>query len=455
MEVTIVSLSLLGWIPVSASLFMFFKPIRALTLAYLIGWLLLPVDSVNLRGFWDVDKVLATNIGVLIGSMLFCPGRLSTLRPKAPELILVLYGASTLVTSVVNGLGLYDGISNFLQRLMYTAVPFCVGRSFVRTRSDLIEMARMVVYAASFYALLAIWEWRMSPQIHKTLYGYFQHSFAQHVRWGFYRPIVCFPHSLGLGTFLAWTTLLGIAMFRAGELRPLIIIPAQAMLIVLVLALLACMSFGPWGLFLAGLAMFVYRTRQRWRWTLWVPVVIAMLWMSGRHLGLLDGEWTLDLVREISADRAKSLHARIHSENVVLDHAAERPIFGWGGFGRSRVYDEWNKEVVTDGMWIILLGMYGVVGLALFYLWWCWPIFMTKHAPPTLGDDPIILPILIAIGLQAVNLLFNGFLSPILTLLAGSAVTALYAEQRALRARAVQAEAYAMAAPGRMPGVAH
>ncbi|HRX85656.1 MAG TPA: hypothetical protein P5572_11620, partial [Phycisphaerae bacterium] len=387
MEVTVVSLTIIGWIPVAASLFMFFKPIRALTLAYLIGWLLLPVDSVAIHGFWDVDKVMATNIGVLFGSLLFCPGRLTSLRLRAPEYILLAYAGGTLITSLSNDLGLYDGVSSFVQRLMHTAVPFCVGRAFVRNRSELMEIARAVVYAASLYALLAIWEWRMSPQIHKTLYGYFQHSFAQHMRWGFYRPIVCFPHTLGLGAFLAWTTLLAIAMYRAGELRPLLIIPPQVLLGFLLLALLACMSFGPWGLFLAGFGMYVYRKRQRWRWMLWVPLVLAFAWMAGRHSGVLDGAWMESAVKEISADRAKSLHARIHSETVVLAHAAEHPLFGWGGFGRARVYDQWGKEVVTDGLWIILLGMYGIAGLASFYLWWCWPIIMTRRAKASLAED--------------------------------------------------------------------
>jgi len=53
----------------------------------------------------------------------------------------------------------------------------------------------------------------------------------------------------------------------------------------------------------------------------------------------------------------------------------------------------------------------------------------------------VIFPILIAVGMQAINLIFNGFLSPILTLLAGCAVTALYAERRATARAAAAAQA--------------
>jgi len=455
MEVSIVSLSLLGWIPVSASLFMFYRPVRALTLAYLIGWLLLPVDSLDLKGFWDVDKVLATNFGVLLGAMLFCPGRLRTLRFGWPEFILLAHAGGAFATSMSNQLGLYDGVSSFVYRLFYTAVPFCFGRSFVRSRAELMDVARMVVYASAIYALLAIWEWRMSPHIHKSLYGYLQHSFSQHMRWGFYRPIVCFQHALGLGTFFAWTSLLAVAMYRAGQLRGLFSIPSLAFVVLPIVALLACMSLGPWGLFAIGIGTYVYSARQRWRWTLWAPLCVAMCWMGGRFTGALDGVWAEAAVRRVAPDRADSLQTRLNSETLTLKHAAKRPTFGWGGFGRARAKDERGREVVTDGLWIILAGTYGSFGLITFYLWWCWPIGMTRRAGPGLADDPVIFPILIAIGMQAVNLLFNGFLSPILTLMAGASVTAMYAMRRQVRAPAAAAAHYpAVSRGGRAPGYA-
>jgi hypothetical protein len=74
--------------------------------------------------------------------------------------------------------------------------------------------------------------------------------------------------------------------------------------------------------------------------------------------------------------------------------------------------------------------MYGLAGLGSFYAWWCWPIFMSRTAPRSLRDDPVILPLLVGFGLQAVNLLFNGFLSPVLTVLAGAVVTAMYEARR-------------------------
>ncbi len=442
----IVQLALLGWIPVAAGLFMFFKPVRALMLAYLLGWLLLPVDSLDIKGFWNVDKILATNFGVMLGSALFCPQRLRHIRFRAPEIILLIYAGGSIATSLTNGLGLYDGVSSSIYKLFYTAVPFTFGRTFIRSREDLLEAARLVVCGAALYGLLAIWEWRMSPQIHRTLYGYFQHSFAQHMRWDFFRPVVCFRHALGLGTFFAWTSLLGVCLYRAGIIRPMWgLVPPVVIMILPIAGVVVSMSFGPWALFALGYGMLLLRRRQRWRWMLWGPVVIAFFWIGGRYSGVLDGAWARQAVAAVSASRAESLDTRLNAETQTIDKAKRRAAFGWGGFGRNRVKDERGNEIVTDGLWVILVGMYGVVGLVSFYAWWCWPIFMTRKAPPTLGDDPVLMPLLVAIGMQAVNLLFNGFVSPILTVLAGAVVTALYELRRRRRAYLASGHGYATA----------
>ena len=48
----------------------------------------------------------------------------------------------------------------------------------------------------------------------------------------------------------------------------------------------------------------------------------------------------------------------------MLAHAAEKPLFGWGGYGRNHVYDMATGRMLTiaDGAWIISLGIYGWVG---------------------------------------------------------------------------------------------
>jgi len=408
-------------------LFLFFKPVRALTLAYLIGWLLLPVDSLDLKGFWDVDKILATNFGVILGTTLFCPKRFRSFPFGVPEVILLVYACGALATSLTNKLGLYDGVSSFTYKVFYTAVPFCFGRGFVRSRADLLEIARIIIYAAAAYTILALWEWRMMQPIHRILYGYFHHSFHQHMRWGHFRPVVCFPHTLAFGMFFAWTSLLAIAMYKSKQLPRLTLTPPRLLVILPLLGVLSCMSLGPWGLFAIGLGAYWLRRWRQWRLVIWAPMLIAFAWMGARYTGVVSGDLAIDTVKTLSAKRADSLETRIKAETLTIAHAKKRPAFGWGAFGRNRVRDARGKEVVTDGLWVILVGINGLVGLASFYLWWCWPIIISGRARTRLVMDPVIYPVLVAIGLQAVNLIFNGFVSPVLTMFSGACVTALYA----------------------------
>ena len=53
-----------------------------------------------------------------------------------------------------------------------------------------------------------------------------------------------------------------------------------------------------------------------------------------------------------------------------MEHAWGRPWFGWGRFGRGRVFDDAGSDIsVSDGYWVITLGTFGLVGfIAVFGL---------------------------------------------------------------------------------------
>jgi hypothetical protein len=63
-------------------------------------------------------------------------------------------------------------------------------------------------------------------------------------------------------------------------------------------------------------------------------------------------------------DRAGSLAFRFGQEDILLAHASERLLLGWGRYGRSRVYssDSGDHVTIPDGMWIITIGEYGILG---------------------------------------------------------------------------------------------
>jgi hypothetical protein len=72
----------------------------------------------------------------------------------------------------------------------------------------------------------------------------------------------------------------------------------------------------------------------------------------------------VELARSIDNERAESLAYRFDNEDILLLRAFERPLFGWGRYGRSRVYDpDTGRDIsVTDGRWIIDIGQFGLIG---------------------------------------------------------------------------------------------
>jgi hypothetical protein len=202
--------------------------------------------------------------------------------------------------------------------------------------------------------------------------------------------------------------------------------------------LFSSLSFGPWGLFIGGCGLMLTWDRLHWKSIILVPVCFALVWMGMRYTSYSDGDWLYASVSSVSEQRADSLNYRIDAETLLIEKAKQRPYFGWGTWGRNRVkYEDGRDQVATDGLWVIVLGTGGLFGLASFFLWWCWPVFMFYFIRHKALADPALLAFIVAIGLQASSFLFNGFLSPILTLMCGSIVSLLHTARLAMKKKVI------------------
>jgi hypothetical protein len=70
----------------------------------------------------------------------------------------------------------------------------------------------------------------------------------------------------------------------------------------------------------------------------------------------------VDFAYRVSPDRAQSLDFRFFHEQQLLEHARQKFLLGWGGWGRNRL-----ASSVTDGYWIISLGQYGLLGFVCLF----------------------------------------------------------------------------------------
>ena len=169
-----------------------------------------------------------------------------------------------------------------------------------------------------------------------------------------------------------------------------------------------------------------------------VLVTIVVAYPLLRIADLVPTTYVFDAARLISEERADSLQFRFDHEKALLQRASQRTLFGWGRFGRSRIFDEWGNDIsVTDGRWIITLGQFGIFGFLAEFGLLAWPVVRAASASQISksGRDSIFLGALaLIVAINMIDLLPNAPLSPWTWLLTG----ALLGRAEALRGVARQ-----------------
>jgi tetratricopeptide (TPR) repeat protein len=144
-----------------------------------------------------------------------------------------------------------------------------------------------------------------------------------------------------------------------------------------------------------------------------------------RAWNLWSARELVDLSRSaINEERAESLEFRMVNEDMLAAKALQRPVFGWGGWGRARVYNAEGKDIsITDGYWIIALGNHGIVGMASLTASCLLPlVLLTFRYRVRSWTTPAVAPaaaLAILLGLFMIDNLSNAMLNPIYTLAIG------------------------------------
>ena len=335
---------------------------RGFSIAMLAGLMVLPAGkAITLSRIPDLDKFVVSALGVLIGTIIFHPHVLMRFRPRWFDAILPLMMLAGVATSVKNGLGAYDGCSLAFKTTVTFLLPLFLARVHLGTPQGIKTFLFVLVAASVIYTPFLLWEWRMSPQLHRTVYGYFQHDFVQFRRWGFFRPVVCFRHALDLGRFYAFSAFVAAFPLRE-EVKRRIPFGNFAFLIPL-FGLLLTMSFGPYLLF--GFLSCTYFLVRRWNWTGYIIPAAAVVWAVLLIMGLRPLYGATDALRAISPDRAQSFQYRLNALETYRTNIMSQPIWGHGRFGRGRI-----NKIATDSTLLVRSLSDGLVGTGLYFAWW-------------------------------------------------------------------------------------
>ena len=417
------------------------RPVVPATLwTILAAQLLLPVGT----GFKfpmipQLDKTSIPNLCALVGCMAVTgkPLRLGK-TIGFTEILIGGFLVFPLITSLLNtdpvevggtvlpGVGLYDGGSALLGQFIIL-IPFFLGRQFLRNPGNLQRCLEVFAVAGLIYSVPMLFEIRFSPQLHGWVYGYVPSDFIQEMRQGGgFRPMVFMGHGL-IACFFFMTTVVAAAALWRAKIR-IFRINSAIFTAYLGTVLLLCKSAAAlvYGLVLVPLVSWAKPTLQLRVAT--VLAAVALLYPAMRMADVFPTNTVLEISRAFNEARAHSLEFRFDQEDALVQRATQRIWFGWGRYGRNRVFKEdWQgigvDASVTDGRWIITFGQFGLFGFLAEFGLLAFPIFRSAAALRRLDssrDAVAFAAIALMIAINMIDLLPNATLNSWTWLLTGA-----------------------------------
>jgi len=412
------------------------KNIQTATIVTILGgFMLLPVKTeVDLPMIPAMGKHTIPVVAALVGCWFIKKQPISYIRELGELKYLVLLLIITpFITAALNsdsliigaryikGLTYYDGLSTIINQFLIIT-PFFIGRQFFKTYQHQLLMFKLLVVAGLLYSIPMLFEVRMSPQLHSWVYDYFPHSFGQQKRFGGFRPVVFMGHGLLVSFFAAIVVLSATVLWKNKMKIRNFSPPMVSYYLFTVLVLCKSIASLAYGAFAFVLVKNIKPALQH-------KIAVAMVCLALFYpfmsiLKIFPHQTIMNVANSISAERAESLQFRFDNEDILLEHGRERFFFGWGGWGRNRVYDdETGRDLsVTDGRWIITFGGSGIVGFIAEFGLLAIVVFRAKKAAKYLKEESeknLLAAHALMIGLIMIDQLPNASLAPWLWLLAG------------------------------------
>ncbi|MBQ0749008.1 MAG: hypothetical protein KBT70_02310 [Roseovarius sp.] len=430
-------LMLAAWPLITLAMFRRWPVERALIWSLLGAYMFLPPPpaAFDFPLMPPLTKESLPSLATFVICLIHAKARAPLLPQTLPARILIaLFILSPVATVLTNGepvfygriglpaLGLKDMVALVLLQTILL-LPFLLARQHLATPKGLRELVMALMLGGLIYSLPMLLEVRLSPQLNIWIYGYFQHSFEQMMRSGGFRPIVFMYHGLWVAFFTVMAMTCAIALAREADVRRRIFYLLAALYLGGVLVL--CKSLGSliYGVYLAPLALFLPPRMQIRIAGLMAVVAIAYPVLKGA--GLIPVDWILEQAAKVDPERANSLRFRLDNEDILMERALEKPLFGWGSWGRNHILNPITGviETVTDGRWIILIGIFGWVGYLAEFGLVALPVLMLWVYGRRLGDAAhvrLIGPVALLLAINLIDMLPNATLTPLTWLFAGA-----------------------------------
>jgi hypothetical protein len=425
----LVPIVFLSWTPLVIFLFKKFDPRLVPVIAYITGWMFLPCADYDIFLLHNT-KTTVIGLSVVVGAYIFDRERLMSFKFTTADIPMLLWCTAPFFSSVFNGLGAYDGCSSMLYQTTAWGLPYYIGRIYFSDTDVLKTLALTIFIGGVIYIPFCWFELIMSPQLHRLTYGFHQHDFAQSLREnGGYRPTVYMATGLMTSMWMMLGSLFGSWLYYCKELpEKILFVPSRYLVMMLIITTILMQSVGAICYLFIGLGVLYLSTRMNNYILVIVLLLCPLLYIFARVGGSWDGRNFTNYVSEkFSPTRALSLQFRFDNETILMEKALDGTFFGWGGFGRSRVFDEKGKDItVTDGFWIIVFGLYGIYGLSVMILTIQLPVFLflSRLKPDQWKTGTFAGPAAMAIfvSLTMIDNLLNAMINPIYMIFGGGLI---------------------------------
>ncbi|WP_134680398.1 hypothetical protein [Paracoccus ravus] len=434
-------LMLFAWPLVAQAFFRAMPVYKALIWSVMVGYLILPAaTSIKVPMIPALDK----HSVVVLSALILCrlnAGRdgevdntaIGAERTLVRSLLVLVIGAPFL-TAVTNpeplvygpryipGLTLYDSFS-MISGAAVALLPYMLARRYLTSQVAHLEILRAFVLCGLAYSLPALVEVRLSPQLHVWIYGFFPHDFIQHIRAGGYRPILFLSHGLMVGIFFCMSIISALVLWREARREGQ---PARKWLLAalwLTFVLVLVKSVGALAIAVAVGAIVALLGQRMQVLFAAVVAVVVLFYPTLRGAGYIPVDRVFSLALSYSEDRALSLKFRLDNEDALLARANEKPLFGWGGWGRPHIFDPETGRMtsVTDGIWVILIGIYGWTGYLAYFGLLTAPILIFAWRRTRYGPSFLAPGLMLLLSATLIDFLPNASLVPYVWMIAGAA----------------------------------
>jgi hypothetical protein len=437
-----------SWAALSPLLFRLLPGRDAAIACLVFGWAFLPVadrPSAGLAGPSEessvhavavptstlVNKATAIGLGCLAGLVLFDRRTLARLRFARVDVPMVAWCLVPLASSAANGLPLSEGLAQARYLALAWGVPYLMGRAYLVDAGSRARFAVGLAASGLAYVPICLLEIIAGPAAYRFVYGFHPYEFEGAARSFGYRPLGFQEHGNQLGIWMASSALAATWIWASGAVRRPGGVPGGVLAACLIGVTLLCQSHS--SILLLGLALLPLLvahfsgSRVSWRWVSLAGLGFAFLaiFLFAASKGFNLAAIRLGVGGFFKGMGKSSFTWRMARTGDYLPIVLQHPWLGW-----ARA--DWRPKglpfvnPVNLPLWLLVPGMYGLVGLAALAATWLVPLARAVRAghlrswfQPSRGatgalvavvainaldsfsNSVVILPILAAVGALA------------------------------------------------------